>query len=229
MHARLYVTCGSWPNDPASYDTQPRHDHHSRTDTDRDVAPLRLRVRWRHRGADWHNRVRRLHHARSHHHDRRQYQHMPMRLSMDLQKGIISRFRTIAGSAFIGPERAGPRRRSLSCPRFGGGVHRWVSLGCGMAGWLWFAGILVLFTLAMTWMAMFFGLLARTVEGAGAFVILLLLIFISPSFVPTDSMTPLLRGFCRTPADDSDHRDDALTIECLLGIDVWGTRGSSAS
>ena len=43
---------------------------------------------------------------------------------------------------------------------------------------------------------MLFGLLAKTVEGAGAFsYILLLLIFISPSFVPTDSMTPVLRGF----------------------------------
>jgi hypothetical protein len=35
-----------------------------------------------------------------------------------------------------------------------------------------------------------------TPEGAGAFsYILLLLIFISPSFVPTDSMSPWLRGF----------------------------------
>ena len=37
--------------------------------------------------------------------------------------------------------------------------------------------------------AMFFGLTAKTVEGAGAFsyiVLLLLLIFIGPSFVPTD-------------------------------------------
>ena len=43
---------------------------------------------------------------------------------------------------------------------------------------------------------MFFGLLAKTAEGAGAFsYILMLLIFISPSFLPTESMTPLLRSF----------------------------------
>ena len=49
------------------------------------------------------------------------------------------------------------------------------------AAWLTFCGLLVLFTLATTWLAKFFGLLAKTVEGAGAFsCILLLLIFISP-------------------------------------------------
>jgi ABC-2 type transport system permease protein len=42
----------------------------------------------------------------------------------------------------------------------------------------------------------FFGLLAKTTEGAGAFsYILLLLVFVSSGFVPTSSMTPLLRGF----------------------------------
>src|SRR4029450_5761567 len=68
--------------------------------------------------------------------------------------------------------------------------------GGDVAAWLWFCTLLVLFTLATTWLAMFFGLLAQTVEGAGAFsYILLLLIFISPSFVPTDSMTPVVRSF----------------------------------
>ena len=53
--------------------------------------------------------------------------------------------------------------------------------------------LLTLVTLATTWLALLFGLLSKTVEGAGAFShLLLLLIFFSPSFVPTDSMTPLL-------------------------------------
>jgi ABC-2 type transport system permease protein len=72
-------------------------------------------------------------------------------------------------------------------------------------------------------MAMFFGLLARTVEGAGAFAyILLLLIFISPSFVPTDSMTPFLRGF----AENQPMTPIIETIRSLLtdgapGNDLW--------
>jgi ABC-2 type transport system permease protein len=94
----------------------------------------------------------------------------------------------------------------------------------GPAAWLWFGGILVSFTLATTWMAIFFGLLARTVEGAGAFAyILLLLIFISPSFVPTDSMTPLLRGF----AENQPMTPVIETLRSLLtsgsaGNDIWG-------
>jgi ABC-2 type transport system permease protein len=52
------------------------------------------------------------------------------------------------------------------------------------AAWLPFCGLLILFTLATTWLTMFFGLLAKRPEGAGALsYILLLLIFISPSFV----------------------------------------------
>ena len=93
----------------------------------------------------------------------------------------------------------------------------------GTAGWLWFGAILVLFTLATTWMAMFFGLLAGTAEGAGAFsYILLLLVFISPSFVPTDSMTPLLRGFAEnqpmTPIIETMR--SALT-DGTPGSDIW--------
>ncbi len=87
-------------------------------------------------------------------------------------------------------------------------------------GWLWFSGLLVLFALATTWMAMFFGLLASSVEGAGAFsYILLLLIFISPSFVPTASMTPLLRGFAQ-------HQPMTPIIETMRSLLTDGTAGN---
>jgi ABC-2 type transport system permease protein len=84
---------------------------------------------------------------------------------------------------------------------------------------LGFLGLLLLFTLAMTWMAMFFGLLAKTVEGAGAFAyILLLLIFISPSFVPTDSMTPLLRNF-------AEYQPMTPVVETMRSMLTVGTPG----
>ena len=97
----------------------------------------------------------------------------------------------------------------------------------GAVWWLSLTVILVLFTLATTWMAMFFGLLARTVEGAGAFAyILLLLIFISPSFVPTESMAPLLRGF----AENQPMTPIIETLRSLLtdgtpGSDLWSALG----
>jgi ABC-2 type transport system permease protein len=85
------------------------------------------------------------------------------------------------------------------------------------------AGLLVLFTLATTWLAMFFGLLARTPEGAGAFsYLLLLLIFISLSFVPADSMTPWLRGFAENqPMTPIIETMRSLLTEGSPGLDIW--------
>jgi ABC-2 type transport system permease protein len=70
---------------------------------------------------------------------------------------------------------------------------------------------------------MFFGLLARTPEGAGAFsYILLLLIFISPSFVPTDSMRPWLRGFAENqPMTPIIETMRSLLTEGTPGPDIW--------
>jgi ABC-2 type transport system permease protein len=89
--------------------------------------------------------------------------------------------------------------------------------------WLWFFGLLVLFILATTWLGMFFGLLAKTSEGAGAFsYILLLLIFISPSFVPTESMRPWLRGFAENqPMTPIIETMRSLVTEGTPGPDVW--------
>ena len=150
-----------------------------------------------------------------------------VRLSTDLQKGIISRFRTmpVAPSAILSGQAVSSTLSSLlSCF-----LVIMVALvvgfrsGADIAAWLGFVGLLVLFTLATTWLAMVFGLMAKTVEGAGAFsYILLLLIFISPSFVPTDSMTPALRTF----ADNQPMTPIVETMRSLLthgtaGPDIW--------
>jgi ABC-2 type transport system permease protein len=99
----------------------------------------------------------------------------------------------------------------------------------GLGAWLWFTGLVALFTLATTWMAMFFGLLAKTPEGAGAFAyILLLLVFLSPSFVPTDSMTPLLRGFAENqPITPIVETMRSLLTEGNPGNDAWAALGWS--
>jgi ABC-2 type transport system permease protein len=66
----------------------------------------------------------------------------------------------------------------------------------GIVGWLSISGVLLLFTLALTWIAVMFGLLARSSEGASVFsYLVLILLFISSSFVPTDTMPRALRIF----------------------------------
>jgi ABC-2 type transport system permease protein len=146
-----------------------------------------------------------------------------VRLSTDLQTGIISRFRTMPvtpSSVLSGQALSSTLSNLFSCF-----LVLMVALLVGFrspadaGAWLWFSALLVLFTLATTWLAMFFGLLARTVEGAGAFsYILLLLIFISPSFVPTDSMTPLLRGF-------AENQPMTPIIETMRSLLTEGTTG----
>ena len=66
----------------------------------------------------------------------------------------------------------------------------------GVGAWLAVAGIMVLFTLALTWVAVIPGLTAKTIDGASAFSYpLILLPFISSAFVPTDSMPAPVRVF----------------------------------
>jgi ABC-2 type transport system permease protein len=68
--------------------------------------------------------------------------------------------------------------------------------GAGVLAWLGVAGILVLFTLALTWIAVIAGLSGTSVEGAGAFAYpLIFLPFISSAFVPTETMPGPVRWF----------------------------------
>ena len=68
--------------------------------------------------------------------------------------------------------------------------------GAGVLAWLAVAGILVLFTLALTWVAVIPGLTAKSVDGASAFAYpLIFLPSISSAFVPTATMPGPVRAF----------------------------------
>ncbi len=69
----------------------------------------------------------------------------------------------------------------------------------GIGSWLAVAGLLVLFTLALTWMATVAGLSAKSVDGVSAFSYpFVVLPFISSAFVPTRSMPAVVRAFANT-------------------------------
>jgi ABC-2 type transport system permease protein len=68
--------------------------------------------------------------------------------------------------------------------------------GAGVTAWLAVIGILILFTLALTWIAVIPGLSAKSADGAGAFSYpLIFLPFISSAFVPTATMPGPVRAF----------------------------------
>jgi ABC-2 type transport system permease protein len=85
--------------------------------------------------------------------------------------------------------------------------------GAGALAWLAVAGILILFTLALTWIAVIPGLTAKSVDGAGAFSYpLVFLPFISSAFVPTRNMPGPVRAF----ADNQPVTSIVNTIRDLL-------------
>lgn len=148
------------------------------------------------------------------------------RLSNDIQKGIINRFRTmpVAPSSILGGQATSSTLSNLLSSLLVLAVAFAIGFRshAGVFEWLLFAGLVTLFTLATTWMAIFFGLLAKTAEGAGSFsYILMLLIFISPSFVPTGSMTPVLRRF-------AENQPITPIIETMRSLLIRGTPGEKA-
>ena len=92
----------------------------------------------------------------------------------------------------------------------------------GVAAWLAVIGIVVLFTLALTWLAVPAGLAAKSAEGAGAFSYpLLFLPFVSSAFVPTNSMPGPVRWFAEhQPVTSIVNTLRNLYAEQPLGNDV---------
>jgi ABC-2 type transport system permease protein len=92
--------------------------------------------------------------------------------------------------------------------------------GAGAPAWLAVAGILLLFTLALTWVAVIPGLTAKSVDGASAFSYpLIFLPFISSAFVPTDKMPGPVRAF----ADNQPVTSIVDTIRDLFAKQPVGT------
>ncbi|MGE6755489.1 ABC transporter permease [Rossellomorea sp. NPDC071047] len=89
--------------------------------------------------------------------------------------------------------------------------------------WLAVAGILVLFTLALTWLAVIPGLTARSMEGATAYSYpLIFLPFISSAFVPTETMPKVVRVFAENqPVTSIVNSIRALLFEGTVGSDIW--------
>src|ERR1700728_4219849 len=90
----------------------------------------------------------------------------------------------------------------------------------GVLAWLAVAGILILFTLALTWVAVIPGLTAKSVDGAGAFSYpFIFLPFISSAFVPTATMPGPVRAF----AANQPVTSIVNTIRDLLAQQPTGT------
>ncbi len=149
------------------------------------------------------------------------------RLFIDLQSGIFERFHSmpIARSSVLW----GHVLTSLVSNGISVVVIILVALvmgfrsSAGVGAWLAVAGILVLFTLALTWIAVLAGLSAKSTDGAGAFSYpIILLPFISSTFVPTATMPGPVRAFAENqPITSIVNTIRALLEQQPVGGGIW--------
>ena len=93
----------------------------------------------------------------------------------------------------------------------------------GVLAWLAVAAILVLCTLALTWLAVIPGLTAKSADGASAFAYpLIFLPFVSSAFVPTATMPGPVRAFAENqPVTSIVNAIRDLLTRQPVGSDTW--------
>lgn len=149
------------------------------------------------------------------------------RLFMDMQRGIFERFQSmpIARSGLLWAHVLTSLFANVVSLVIVVGVALLLGFrsGAGVAAWLGVAGLLLLFTLALTWLAVIPGLTAKTMEGASAFSYpLLFLPFLSSAFVPTGTMPGPVRWFAENqPVTAIVNTIRDLLTQQPVGDDVW--------
>lgn len=124
------------------------------------------------------------------------------RLFLDLSNGLVPRLQSmpISRSSILWSHVL----TSLAANAISIAIVLAVGIACGFRpqatalGWLAIAGMLIVITLTLTWIAVLAGLCAKSVDGASAFSYpLIFLPFISSAFVPTDSMRTAVAWFAQ--------------------------------
>jgi ABC-2 type transport system permease protein len=120
----------------------------------------------------------------------------------DMNEGIIARFRTMAitRTSVLTGQVVGTLVRGLIsvtlvvAVAFGFGFRPTAS----PVEWIAAIGVFAMLTIALTWLAVFFGLLAKTPAGANSLALLLVVLpFVSSAFVPTGAMPAGARWFAK--------------------------------
>ncbi|MBO1769908.1 ABC transporter permease [Agrococcus sp. TF02-05] len=149
------------------------------------------------------------------------------RLFLDLQRGILERFRSmpIARSAVLWAHVLTSLVANAVALVLVVGVALLMGFrsSATVLDWLAVAGILLLLTLALTWLAVIPGLTAKSVDGAAAFSYpLIFLPFLTSAFVPTGSMPGPVRWF-------AEHQPVTAIVDALrallqhepVGAELW--------
>jgi ABC-2 type transport system permease protein len=143
-----------------------------------------------------------------------------------MSNGIVDRFRSmpITGSSILVGHIVASLARNI--------VATTLVIGVGLAigwrptatpvDWVAAAAMIVLFALALSWLAAAVGLLARSAEAANSFTIVLMFIpYVSTAFVPAHTMPTVLRGF-------AEHQPFTPIVETMRGLWMGHTSTGAA-
>jgi ABC-2 type transport system permease protein len=150
-----------------------------------------------------------------------------LRLFMDMRGGIFERFQSmpIARSSVLWAHVLTSLAANLISLVAVVGVAVAIGFrsGAGVLAWLAVAGILILFTLALTWIAVIPGLTAKSVDGASAFSYPLIFApFISSAFVPAGTMPGPVRAFAEhQPVTSIVNAIRDLLAQRPAGTGIW--------
>jgi ABC-2 type transport system permease protein len=137
-------------------------------------------------------------------------------VATDMSNGIVDRFRSmpISGASVLAGHIAASLLRNLIATVLVIGVGLAVGWrpDASAAGWAGAAGMIVLFILALSWLAAAAGLLTRSAEAANAVTFVFMFIpYVSTAFVPAQSMPAVLRGF-------AEHQPFTPIVETMRGL-----------
>ena len=137
-------------------------------------------------------------------------------VAQDLSEGVVDRFRSmpiLSSAVLTGHVVASVARNALATLLVVGVAYlTGFRPDAGPVEWLAVVGILLLWVLALSWAAVCFGLLARTVEGANGFTFLVLFLpYLSSAFVPVETMKAGLRAVAA-------HQPVTPVTETLRGL-----------
>ncbi len=149
-------------------------------------------------------------------------------VATDLQRGIIDRFRSLpmlSTTVLVGHTVADLVRNTISSV-----IMILVALAVGfrpqanVGQWFMVLGIMLAFTLALSWLSAILGLFAKSVEAVQwiSFVFIFPLTFASTAFVPASSMPGVLRAFAENqPVSQVIEAIRNLLLDKPLGSSGW--------
>lgn len=150
-----------------------------------------------------------------------------MSVAKDMHEGMIDRLQTLpirSSSVLTGHVVASVTRNGVATV-----VVVAAAFACGFrpsatpTEWLAAAGLLLLYVLALSWLAAALGLLAGSVEAASILSFFMLFLpYLSSAFVPTDTMPAVVRAV-------SDHQPVTPIIDTVRGLLTGTAIGSSAA